>query len=363
MFRRGAALSIRQLHCPIRPAVYRSAMSTMSTMPFTARYAIERQVGIDAVLRASRLCQTVLHHIASSQTITKTDQSPVTIADYGAQAVVNSLLHKAFPLDPIVGEEDAADLDVDAQLTLQVVDLANSVLPTPMSVEQTLSSIDLGKHQGGPCGRFWTLDPIDGTKGFLRGDQYAVCLALVVDGVVQVAIQGCPNLPHKLADPSGPRGSLFIAVRGEGSYERSMDSSDEHQIRVSLAENPADTQFCESFEAGHSSQSQTALIAQKLCISKAPVRMDSQCKYAVLARGDAGIYLRIPVSADYQEKIWDHAGGSLLVEEAGGRVTDVAGKPLDFSKGRTLSNNKGVVATNGRIHSDVMDAVRNILHI
>ena len=53
----------------------------------------------------------------------------------------------------------------------------------------------------------------------MRGEQYAVCLALIEDGIVQVAIQGCPNLPRDISQPSSPRGSLFIAVRGEGAYE------------------------------------------------------------------------------------------------------------------------------------------------
>lgn len=98
-----------------------------------------------------------------------------------------------------------------------------------------------------------------------------------------------------------------------------------------------------------------------LKITTLPVRIDSQCKYAVLARGDAGIYLRVPTRADYQEKIWDHAGGSLLIEEAGGKICDVNGFDLDFSQGRTLKNNKGIVATNGIIHDSVMIAVRKVL--
>ena len=89
--------------------------------------------------------------------------------------------------------------------------------------------------------------------------------------------------------------------------------------------------------------------------------MDSQCKYAVLARGDAGIYLRLPTRKDYEEKIWDHAGGSLIIEEAGGSICDIYGNKLDFSQGRTLKVNKGIVATNSKIHQQVMDAVKSVL--
>lgn len=65
----------------------------------------------------------------------------------------------------------------------------------------------------------WTLDPIDGTKGFLRGEQYAVCLALLVDGKAQVSVMGCPNLPTEMNKPEGDKGCLFIAVRGQGAEQ------------------------------------------------------------------------------------------------------------------------------------------------
>lgn len=63
----------------------------------------------------------------------------------------------------------------------------------------------------------WALDPIDGTKGFLRGDQYAVCLALIVDGTVKVGALGCPNLPVDPSQPEGEKGILLSAVCGQGA--------------------------------------------------------------------------------------------------------------------------------------------------
>ena len=68
--------------------------------------------------------------------------------------------------------------------------------------------------------------------------------------------------------------------------------------------------------------------------------MDSQAKYAVIARGDASYYLRLS-SLSYREKIWDHAAGSLIVIEAGGIVTDYSSLPLNFSFGKHLSHNQG----------------------
>jgi 3'(2'), 5'-bisphosphate nucleotidase len=111
-------------------------------------------------------------------------------------------------------------------------------------------------------------------------------------------------------------------------------------------------------ESAHSDQTESARIAALLGIRTEPYRIDSQCKYAAVARDDASIYLRLPTRPNYQEKIWDHAAGSMVVEAAGGRVSDIDGRPLDFTRGRTLEKNRGVVATSGSIHDEVIDAVR-----
>ena len=87
--------------------------------------------------------------------------------------------------------------------------------------------------------------------------------------------------------------------------------------------------------------------------------MDSQAKYAAVAQGQAEIYLRLPTRVAYTEKIWDHAAGALIVEEAGGRVSDVDGKPLEWTHGYQLEVNRGVVVTNGPAHSTVIQALRD----
>ena len=75
--------------------------------------------------------------------------------------------------------------------------------------------------------------------------------------------------------------------------------------------------------------------------------------------------LRIPTKyiggKDYQEKIWDHASGSLLIAESGGIVSDMHGAPLDFSKGRTLSANEGVVAAGRGVHGKAVEAVKKAI--
>jgi 3'(2'), 5'-bisphosphate nucleotidase len=68
----------------------------------------------------------------------------------------------------------------------------------------------------------WTLDPIDGTMGFLRKQQFAICLALLIDGIVQLGIIGCPNLPVDHKQPDGEKGCLFIAIRNHGAFQVSI---------------------------------------------------------------------------------------------------------------------------------------------
>lgn len=285
------------------------------------------------------------------------------------------------------------------------------------------------------CTGMWTLDPIDGTKGFLRGGQYAVCLALLVDARVELGVIGCPNLPS-IPSPSpssyqststsstsdgtganpGPGGTgvLFVAVRGHGTHQlpllipttppqppsatatTSGSLLNMHMPHLALHE----LSFLESVEKAHAALDTSARVAARLGVRAGSVRMDSQAKYAALVRGDGGggVYLRLPVagggrggeSGGYEEKIWvrflrftgsakftcgcvclcillvcwfvqDHASGSLLVEEAGGVITDYRGRPLDFGLGRTLGTNYGVVAARKEVHAQVIEAVQAVL--
>ncbi len=323
---------------------------------------VERQVAVGAVRQACRLCESVQASLVSQGTIAKADRSPVTVADFGAQAVVNLALLDAFPDDPIMAEEDAAFLrsPQGAALRASVCHHVRAVVPG-VTDDAVLSAIDQGTWEGGPAGRYWALDPIDGTKGFLRGEQYAVALALIEDGEVVLGVLGCPKLPADTGHPGGRNGCLFSAVHGHGATMQWIDDSTERRITVTEITDPTAASFCESVDDSHSSHRNAARVAAVLGMAAPPLRIDSQCKYAVLARGDVSVYLRLPTSADYEEKNWDHAAGWIIVKEAGGEVSDVQGRPLDFSLGRTLRRNKGVVATNGRLHPQVIGALKRVL--
>jgi 3'(2'), 5'-bisphosphate nucleotidase len=314
----------------------------------------ELALALDAVRQAAAACTRVQDTLIGAETLEKKDKSPVTIGDFAAQALVGDQLLRASSVRAMIGEESADELRANDDLRRRVVDLVAHVRPE-LSEARAMEGIEFGAADPAATGgTHWTLDPIDGTKGFLRREQYAIALALIVDGSVTLAVLGCPRLEGR----DGTRGGLFYAIRGEGSYSLPLMGGEVGtRIHVDSIRSPAEARFCESVEAGHSDQTWSVNVASALGITADAVRMDSQAKYAALARGDASIYLRLPTRKGYEERIWDHAAGALVVEEAGGHVTDIDGKPLDFSRGRTLAANRGVIASNGAFHDELVRAV------
>lgn len=323
----------------------------------THLYRSELKTALRSVRLAARACRSVQAGI-TTESLAKKDSSPVTVADYASQAIVCHSLQTSFPGDPVIGEEGAAELRVpEGSVFLEKVlsECRNvGLMATP---QQVCDWIDLGGNST-YSPRFWTLDPIDGTKGFLRKEQYAISLALIIDGTIELGVLGCPNMP--VSDASDEVGVLAWAIRGHGAWMQPLDHPDAPatSVKVSSTSVPSDLLFCESVESGHSSHDWSGLIAAELGIHREPIRMDSQCKYLAVARGDADLYLRLPTRKGYQEKIWDHAGGVLVVTEAGGQVSDIHGRPADFSQGSTLAINEGMVVTNGKVHPVVIDAIR-----
>lgn len=318
----------------------------------------ERAAAIKAVQMAASVCRSIQTNLAQDSAIIKKDLSPVTVADFCSQAIILYFLKQTFPNDEAAAEEDASELMKPGQKKnrLEVCKWVRSVIPD-LPNDRILNLIDSGKHAGGGKGRFWTLDPIDGTKGFLRNQQYAISLALIQEGTPVFGVLGCPNYPNDWKNEAANPGRLFYAERSAGAFQRRLGETRDQPLQAAELPDPSQAIFCESFESGHSSHEIAHEIAERLEIDTPPLRIDSQCKYAAVARGDSAIYLRLPTRPDYEEKIWDHAAGSLILTEAGGRVTDIYGEPLDFSLGRTLSKNKGIVASSGLIHDRVLKAV------
>ena len=322
----------------------------------------ETRLAIEIVRRAAQLAQRVQSGMALMN-LTKSDFSPATVADYAIQAVVARSLRDVFPDDLLVGEEHAADLrKPEAEPMREVVFNFVKRAYSDVTIEEALALIDRGGNAP-TGGRFWVLDPVDGTKGYLRGGQYAVALALIEDGEVKLGVLGCPNLGEGCLPDICGAGALVVAAKGEGTWYTPLnEEGDFRQLAASPCTEVAKARILRSLVSEHTNAEQITELTTSLGIAPEPMQMDSQAKYAVLAAGEGEILLRLlsPKQPDYREKIWDQAAGSIVMEEAGGRVTDLDGKALDFSAGRALDNNRGLLVTNGPLHETLLEGLRTI---
>jgi len=397
----------------------------------------------------------------STTTIWKKDDSPVTVADFAVQAVVLAKLKHLFPHDSFVAEEGGdvllsslgsddddddniggggdnyngvvrgvmeavrdggfEDLIPDVSALIRAIDLGGngnrSDIDRMEGDDDRKNDVDENLECNRRPRRVWCLDPIDGTRGFLRGartgGQYCVALALIEDGLPVLGVLGCPNLPishgennkgdgnngyewsmdeSNSNDPSGQRGCLFVASVGGGSYQlplrpstmnHSSPSHDDESVdgairirstttvatnddsgssRKDVSYQPSPptpierARFCVGIERYSDPSGIITEIARSLHGSllidkdekdmngrsdgnvdeingdiRYAKRMDGQVKYAVLARGEAEVYLRLPKEG-YIEWMWDHAAGKVVLEESGGVQTDTEGKSIDFDR-------------------------------
>lgn len=345
---------------------------------------MELQAAVDAVRLASRLCQAVQMQLKHGEKTDKEDDSPVTVADYGAQALVAWSLRRAFPGQPLslVAEEDAVDLrePSGAAMLDRITSLVNEALAIEHPQVARLSSaevadlVDVGCSEGGGVGRHWVLDPIDGTRGFVGQRQYAVCLGLLQDGQVALGVLGCPNLPqYAITDADCDEGqaarsfseesvgTIFAASKGQGAYAGPVfGGMPTQRIHCNDSLPPSQVRYMESFEKRHSNHGLALQIGAEIGVELPSLKLDSQAKYGALSRGDASIFMRFPDAA-YREKIWDHCAGVAIIEEAGAVITDALGNPLDFSQGRFFPYlNGGIVAATPSMHRAIMAAIRKI---
>lgn len=320
----------------------------------------QAEFALRAVRQAANLGRQIQQEMVSPA-LTKADRSPVTIADYTSQAVIARMLQQTFPGDPLVAEEGSQQLQEPQQeRTLAAVTAYVGRIFPQASDQDVCSWIDLGGSE--PSDRFWTLDPIDGTKGFLRGEQYVVALALIEGGKVVLAALGAPNLSPTLEPDIGGPGTTVLAVRECGAWVYASETETAIRLEVSSRQDPHAARILRSVEASHTDAAKVGRLRESLGTKADPVLMDSQAKFAILASGGAELIFRLlsPRMPDYREWIWDQAAGSLIVEEAGGEVSDLRGRPLDFSSGRRLERNFGVLVSNRWLHPVALDAIRSV---
>ena len=308
-----------------------------------------------AVTAASVVCREVRRRDDDPARLTKSDDSPVTVADFAAQAVVLRRLTDALGPVAVVAEESSGELQRAPALRAKVVE-AVRIVWTDANEDDVLGAIDLGGAQPPASGPWWALDPIDGTKGFVRGGQFAVCLGRIEDGAPTFAAMGCPHLS---IDPEAPatevdrRGALYL-TDGRQVTVASLESPSKTSVVTASMEANDPAILARSFESGHTKVDEIQRIMDAARLSFTEVAVDSQVKYALVAAGRADVYLRHPHDRNRRDPVWDHAAGVSLVTTTGRVATDIQGKALDWTAGSTLANNMGILCAPPSLHQRLL---------
>lgn len=309
----------------------------------------ELQPIIDAVRLACELCRRVQSSQAGVNR--KSDATPVTIADYGAQALLCRAIRRHFPEDGIIAEEGGqAFLSMPRDERVRILRLVGSLLGEQVLELDFVRWLDHGR--GVRSDRTWVIDPIDGTEGFIHRRSYAVCVGTRVEGEPVDGIIGVP------VSPLDEGGTLFYSDGG-GAWAESLEGGEPRALHVSDRDDPASIRVVESYIMGRRSREIADRVYAAAGIDARRIkRYDGMLKYALVAAGAADLFIRGP--RDIQKnphKIWDHVAGAALVKAAGGQVTRLDGHAVDFSQGPELRGTLGLIASNGRIHRHIVDAM------
>jgi 3'(2'), 5'-bisphosphate nucleotidase len=293
--------------------------------------------------------------LVAGSVVQKGAAGPATVADLAAQAAITVSLRSALgPAVRIVAEESLEEAERLGGAALVAAAHA-AVIAGGIGIEESAmrAALASGGDSGGG-GSFWTVDPLDGTKGYLRGGQFAVAIALVEDGRPVLGALVAPRLAPSGHDAG--RGVVAVAVAGGGAVQSPIDGWEPDRLSVRPWPPGAPVRVAGSVEKAHSASDSLETMIASIGRVEA-VRIDSQAKYLLVARGDADCYVRLSPSADYRECIWDHAAGALVATEAGAVVTDARGRPMDFTEGRRLVGGTGVLCAVPGLHERILSSI------
>ena len=265
----------------------------------------ELEVAISAVMAAGEQVLD-LYEQHNYTEVTKEDESPVTEADELSNEIIKAIL-KEFDEEnkyAILSEEDADDLS---------------------RFEKD---------------RVWILDPLDGTKEFIkRNDEFCVMLALLVENELELGVVFAPALD-----------AVFFAQKGFGAY---MIKGDNEPVKISTSNIESTNEFRMLVSRSHV-RDQEKSIAKELGV-KEIIGVGSGYKTCVIASGNAEIAMNLSGG----QKEWDIAAPAIILQEAGGYVCDKFGKHLMFNKD-DVRMNKGVVAVNNKKNIDkIVETIKN----
>jgi 3'(2'), 5'-bisphosphate nucleotidase len=256
-------------------------------------YQPELEAALEAVRQASA---AILAAYAEFVAIPDARADISTQADRQSQEIILGLLHERFPADALCAEEET---------------------PTLAQAPRT-----------GP--RLWIVDPIDGTRGFARKNgEFSVMVGFVENGQIAVGV---------VLEPATAR--LTYAVRGGGCWRQDTEAPPE-RCQVSTTSELTVATLTQSH-----SRTDMSWPARALAPAKTIEKYSAGVKLALVARGEADIYVNT-YDAFHD---WDSCAGQILVEEAGGTVTGLAGQTLHYGVVGARQRH-GLLATNGRLHA------------
>lgn len=269
----------------------------------------ELQAAIDAALLAGK---TILKHYAgefeAEEKIGADNYSePVTIADREASRIIVDRLAVDFPDDGILSEEEIDDTE-----------------------------LRISKR------RVWIIDPIDGTAGFVKKDgDFGVQIGLAQEGV---PVLGVVYLPF--------HDKLSYAVKGEGSFS-SKDRSEPERMKTSDVSTLSEMRLAMS--RNHPS-SRMERVIEHFGFEGIVRRGSVGLKIGLIADRTCDIYIH----PGPRTKIWDTCAPQIILEEAGGRFTDIFGQEIRYDRA-DLQNHNGILATNGSTHEAVVKHLKPLL--
>ncbi|MFW9970435.1 MAG: 3'(2'),5'-bisphosphate nucleotidase CysQ [Candidatus Odinarchaeota archaeon] len=302
-------------------------------------YNRELKFAINIVRNASKI--TEWFRRKGFESFLKSDQSPVTLADFASQIYIISQIIEYFPDDEIIAEEENTDFINQKEETLinQCYDELN--LQQLKNVKENI------KFRGSYSERQWTVDPIDGTIGYQKGLSYAIGIGLMIKSTPVICAIAVP-------DYNSNQLATFIAEKDQGS-QVAYNNKNFHPIKVSQNKNLHNYRLCHSL---HYDKPWVLTFAKKIGITNF-IQLDSMAKFCMIADGTADIYLK-PLDSAHSFS-WDFLPGDLIVKEAGGKITDLNGELLNFKREKCIWTAPGIFASNGFLHEKILELYQNAL--
>ncbi len=299
-------------------------------------YNKESELAIDLVKKAHKIPEWFKEK--GFKSFEKRDQSPVTLADLATQIYIIHNLKAKFPEDHILAEEEGSLINTNSEEL--IYECFDELKIKVENIKETLN------YRGSLSAREWTVDPIDGTQGYVKGLSYAIGIGFMVESEPKISAISVPNY-----NDDGL--AIFSAVKGIGAYA-SYRGKNFKKLKVSNQDSLKDAVLCISL---HYNKPWVLEFAKQVGIDKL-IRIDSMLKFCKIADASADLYIK-PIDLEHSYT-WDFLPGYLIVREAGGKVTDSSNRPIWFEGDALRWSEPAVIASNNIIHDKVINHLKKL---